>query len=385
MTISVTGAAGEGTARQQTTPFVLSKRHLSIHAPGSLDSFDDAHEAAAQLREGRIPAIVGALPFDLRSPAALTVPAALHRLPGPWSAAPPSASVPQCVVLDRIPSPDGHLEAVGSALRRLRALDDPMTKVVLARSLVLGADRPIPPMALMHRLVANDAAGNGFCVDLTPAGEPYTARTLVGSSPELLVRRSGREVSCFPLAGTAARAADPDQDAAVAQSLTRSVKDLGEHAIVVEGLRKSLGALCEDVRASSSPSLVAAPALWHLGTPVTGTLRSEQSSALDLALALHPTAAVCGHPAEEARDAIAQIEGDRGFYAGAVGWCDAQGDGEWMVSIRCGEITADRRSIRIFAGGGIVAESDPEAELAETSAKFSPMLTALGATEYAWA
>ncbi|MGW8765239.1 isochorismate synthase [Streptomyces sp. NPDC055815] len=370
-------------ARQQATPFVLSKRHQSIHAPGSLDAFDDAYEAATRLREGRIPALVGALPFDLRSPAALTVPAALHRLPGPWFAPAPSDSVPECVVLDRLPSPDDHVQAVGSAVRRLRASDDPLTKVVLARSLVLGADRPIAPMTLVHTLAANDAAGNGFCVDLTPAGAPYSGRALVGSSPELLVRRVGREVSCFPLAGTAARSADPDHDAAIAQSLTRSVKDLGEHAIVVEGLRRSLEALCEDVRAPSSPSLVAAPALWHLGTPVTGTLRSEQTSALDLALALHPTAAVCGHPADDARDAIAQIEGDRGFYAGAVGWCDAQGDGEWMVSIRCGELAADRRSIRVFAGGGIVAQSDPEAELAETSAKFTPMLTALGATEYA--
>ncbi|MDI1457642.1 isochorismate synthase [Streptomyces sp. ATE26] len=383
MTIPVTGTTGEGTARRQATPFVLSRRHLSIHAPGSLDTFDDPHEAAARLRGGRVPAVVGALPFDLRGPAALTVPAGLHRLPGPWSTASPSGPVPECSVLDRLPSPDGHLQAVGSALRRLRSPDDPLTKVVLARSLVLGARGPIPPAALLHRLVANDPAGNGFCVDLTPAGAPHLGRTLVGSSPELLVRRSGREVSCFPLAGTAARVPDPEQDAAVAQSLTRSVKDLGEHAIVVEGLRKSLGTLCEDLRAPSAPQLVRAPALWHLGTPVTGTLRSERTTALDLALALHPTAAVCGHPRAHARDAIAEIEGDRGFYAGAVGWCDAQGDGEWMVAIRCGEIAADRRSIRVFAGGGIVAQSDPQAELDETSAKFTPMLTALGATEHA--
>lgn len=215
MTLPVTGTTGEGTAHRQATPFVLSKRHLSIHAPGSLDVFDDAHEAAARLREGRLPAVVGALPFDWTGPAALTVPAELHRLPGPWSSTssstPSSDSVPDCVVLDRLPSPDGHLAAVGSALRRLRSPDDPLTKVVLARSLVLGADRPIPPTALVRRLVANDAAGNGFCVDLTPAGAPYLGRTLVGSSPELLVRRSGREVSCFPLAGTAARVADPEQ------------------------------------------------------------------------------------------------------------------------------------------------------------------------------
>ncbi|OXM53096.1 isochorismate synthase [Amycolatopsis alba DSM 44262] len=374
-------AKGNGQAQRRVTPFILSRPHLSVQSQGVRDTLDDPHEAARRLREGTVPAVVGALPFDTANPSALTVPVDLYRQRRVWQGYPKPSPIPACTVSDSLPSPARHVEAVETALKRLRAPDDPLTKVVLARSLLVRAEAPILPTMLVQRLVSDDAGNNGFCVDLSPAGADYRGRTLVGSSPEVLVRRSGRHVTCFPLAGTAKRESSVDQDAAVAARLALSVKDLAEHAIVVEGLKSSLGELCDELDVPEAPSLVQTPALWHLGTPISGTLRDERTSALDLALAIHPTAAVCGSPRAEAAKAIAQIEGDRGFYAGAIGWCDGNGDGEWMVAIRCGEIAADGLSVRVYAGGGIVAQSDPLAELAETSAKFATMLTALGAVE----
>jgi isochorismate synthase len=374
-------AKGDGRAQQRVTPFVLSRPHLSVQSQGIRGTFDDPHEAARGLREGTVPAVVGALPFDTANPSALTVPGVLYRQRRVWRGYPKPTPIPACTVTDSLPSPASHIKAVETALRRLRATDDPLTKVVLARSLLVRAEEPIQPTMLVQRLVANDAGNNGFCVNLSPAGQAYHGRTLVGSSPEVLVRRSGRHVTCFPLAGTARRRPNVDEDAAVAAELALSAKDLVEHAIVVDGLRSSLAAVCDELDVPSAPTLVQTPELWHLGTPISGTVRDERTTALDLALAVHPTAAVCGSPRDEAAKAIAQIEGDRGFYAGAVGWCDGNGDGEWMVAIRCGDIAADGRTVRVYAGGGIVAQSDPEAELAETSAKFATMLTALGAAE----
>jgi isochorismate synthase len=118
--------------------------------------------------------------------------------------------------------------------------------------------------------------------------------------------------------------------------------------------------------------------VWHLNTPISGRVRQSSTTALDLAIALHPTPAVGGVPAAAATDLINELEGDRGFYAGAVGWCDDFGDGTWVVSIRCAELSADRRTADARAGGGIVAESDPDEEVAETSTKFKTITTALG-------
>ncbi len=118
--------------------------------------------------------------------------------------------------------------------------------------------------------------------------------------------------------------------------------------------------------------------MWHLYTPISGKLRERSTTALDLAIALHPTPAVGGSPTREAVELIAELEGDRGFYAGAVGWCDQRGDGRWVVSIRCAQLSADRRTADAHSGGGIVAESDPDDEVEETTTKFRTILSALG-------
>ncbi|CPR12090.1 isochorismate synthase DhbC [Mycobacterium bohemicum DSM 44277] len=223
-----------------------------------------------------------------------------------------------------------------------------------------------------------DPAAYGYLVDLTAAGGDYRGAALVGASPELLVARSGDRVLCRPFAGSAPRAADPGADAANAEALAASAKDRHEHRLVIESMREALEPLCHELAIADEPELSRTAAVWHLCTPITGRLRETSTTAIDLALSLHPTPAVGGVPTDAAERLIAELDGDRGFYAGAVGWCDAGGDGRWVVSIRCAQLSADRRTALARAGGGIVAESDPDDEVAETTTKFATILNALG-------
>jgi len=180
-----------------------------------------------------------------------------------------------------------------------------------------------------------------------------------------------------PLAGSVPRSPDPAEDRRRADALLVSAKDRWEHSVVVDAVRQSLEPLCATLTVPSEPSLVQTNSMWHLSTVVTGTVADPSVSALRLATALHPTPAVCGTPTDAARAAIAEYEAfDRGFYTGMVGWSDTRGDGEWVVTIRCA--VTDGRNLRLYAGAGVVAESDPEAELAETSAKFRTLLDGLG-------
>ncbi|HEY1178918.1 MAG TPA: isochorismate synthase, partial [Phytomonospora sp.] len=202
-------------------------------------------------------------------------------------------------------------------------------------------------------------------------------RTLVGASPELLVRRRGRVVTAHPLAGSRPRTGNPGRDAAATAELLACDKDRREHAFVVDAIAAALAPYCANVDAPATPGVTATGAMLHLGTLITGELRDEGVSALELACALHPTPAVCGTPTAHARELIGRVEGfERGFYAGMVGWTDRSGDGEWAVAIRCAEVDGDR--LRLYAGAGIVPGSQPRAELAETRAKFRTLLGALG-------
>lgn len=346
----------------------------TLVAEGIQTGYDDAAAAAAALRDDSSDLVVGALPFDLRRPAALITPLrVLHALPDGAGQA-----LPRVRIAETLPDPAGHRARVERALRRLRDPDDALQKVVLARALALAADEPIDPMTLLQRLVDADPEATGYLADLSPAGGRHTGAVLVGASPELLVARVGDRVLCQPFAGSAPRSADPDVDAANGAALAASGKNRHEHELVVETMRAGLQSLCSSLDVAPEPLLSSTAALWHLRTPIRGTLRDTATTALDLALALHPTPAVGGVPTAAAVDAIDELEGDRGFYAGAVGWCDARGDGRWVVAIRGAEVSADRRSALAHAGGGIVAESDPDDEVAETTTKFRTILTAMG-------
>ncbi len=357
-------------------PFVLCGPRGTLVAHGVQSRYCDVRAAQAALRSGAAPILLGALPFDVSRPAALMAPDTVLRaqaLPD-WPAGP----LPKVRVAATFPSLADYRARISRARDQLAAPDNSLHKVVLARALQLTADAPLDARALLRRLVEADPAVYGYLVDLTPAGNHETGAALVGASPELLVARSGDRVVCKPFAGSAPRAADPELDAANAAALASSAKNRHEHQLVVDTMRVALEPLCDDLTIPTEPQLNRTAAVWHLCTPITGRLRDMSTTAIDLALALHPTPAVGGVPTKAATELIAELEGDRGFYAGTVGWCDAQGDGHWVVSIRCAQLSADRRIALAHAGGGIVAESDPDDELEETTTKFATILTALG-------
>lgn len=357
--------------------FVLTTGGSAVVADGVHTAYKSIAEARTSLTSHSTPIIVGALPFDLTKPAALIRPQDvqfLDALPR-W----PLRPLPPVRIAETLPEPAEHRARIAAALQRLRDPASGLHKVVLARALRLVADGPLDARTIVHRLVTADPATNAYLADLTAAGADYSGSVLVGASPELLVARQGDRVACAPFAGSAPRLPDPDADRTSGETLAASAKNRREHELVVDAMRKALDPLCVDLQVPPTPKLSRTAAVWHLSTPITGRLREKSITALDLAIALHPTPAVGGAPAGAAADLIGDLEGDRGFYAGAVGWCDQRGDGRWVVAIRGAQLSADRRSAVAHAGGGIVAESDPDDELAETTTKFTTILSALEA------
>ena len=357
--------------------FFATSRH-TIFGSGSRLTFADTDVSAlsdavpAALAGTPRSLAVGVLPFDTTAtPGYLVLPEAA-RVAGP--AHPAAAALPRLVIdgpdaVRAVPEPVAHVEAVARAVRALS--DRGMRKVVLARALDLEFSGAVPAKAILHNLVKDNPHGYTFAAAL-PGG-----RSLIGATPELLLSRSGRRVVSHPHAGSAPRSADPVTDRDNAEQLESSRKDHVEHAILTEAIVETLRPFCRDLHVPRAPSLVSTPTMWHLSTMVTGELTDPDVTALHLAGALHPTPAICGSPTAEARGLVGELEPfDRGYYAGTVGWMDAQGDGEWAVSIRCAEVAGD--TLRLFAGGGIVPASDPKAELDETSAKFQTLLRAMG-------
>lgn len=255
--------------------------------------------------------------------------------------------------------------AVGAALERITAGD--LDKVVLARDLLAETDLPVDPRWVLGQLGRSYGRTWVFAVD-----------GLLGATPEMLVRLKRGLVTSRVLAGTIRRTGDDERDLALAASLARSSKDLEEHEYAVRSVGDALTPYCTSVNVPESPFVLHLPNVMHLATDVAGRLVNGASS-LELAGALHPSAAVCGTPTADADALIAELEHmDRGRYAGPVGWMDASGDGEWGIALRCGALDRDVPTrMRLYAGCGIVAGSDPAAELAESDAKLVPMRTAL--------
>jgi isochorismate synthase len=269
--------------------------------------------------------------------------------------------------LTALPSPDAYADAVREATGRILAGD--LRKVVLARQILVAAGRTLDPRLLAARLRAVDPAAYTFVV-------PVGGGALVGASPELLVAKEGTQVRSNPLAGSAARSGDPEQDRENARSLEASAKDRDEHQIVVEAVAETLRPFCEELTWDPEPVLLSTANVWHLSTRFRGTLRDPAPHVLELVAELHPTPAVCGTPRSVARTVIDEMEPfDRGSYAGPVGWIDAEGDGQWAIALRCAELAGEHATL--FAGAGIVAGSDPEAEVDETERKFRAFLDSL--------
>ena len=266
---------------------------------------------------------------------------------------------------------DGSISPAEWQIRVAQAIKEiestKLEKVVLARDLKVNSHRAIDPRKILRNLSAEYPSTWIFAVD-----------GLIGATPELLLRLSRGMVTSRVLAGTISKTGDDERDLALAASLARSSKDLEEHEYAVRSVADALDPFCTSTNVPESPFVLHLANVMHLATDVTGALIESKKSvdAFTILEKLHPSAAVCGTPTEIAAKLIKDIEGmPRGRYAGPVGWLDARGDGELGIALRCGQISGNE--LRIFAGCGIVAGSNPEKELTESNAKFAPMRSAL--------
>jgi menaquinone-specific isochorismate synthase len=278
-----------------------------------------------------------------------------------------TAEAPQDVVFsDGAMDSEHWMAVVAEAIRRITA--GALGKVVLARDLVATAASRIDVRWPLSRLAATYPMCWTFHVD-----------GLFGATPEMLVRRERGLVTSRVLAGTIRRTGDDARDLALAATLARSSKDHEEHEYAVRSVADALEPHCSSMIVPETPFVLHLPNVMHLASDVAGVVRDASTvSSLQLAASLHPSAAVGGTPTTEAVALISEIEGmDRGRYAGPVGWMDTTGDGEWGIALRSAEIAGN--TVRLFAGCGIVADSDPEAELAESQAKLVPVRDALAA------
>lgn len=258
-----------------------------------------------------------------------------------------------------------YLDAVTLARDAVR--NGLIKKAVIARDIEVHADEPIDVHSVLLRLRASFGSSYRFCIG-----------NMIGASPELLIEVVDRDVRSRPLAGTTPRTGDPDTDKQLADELVSSTKNQIEHRVVVDMVHDTLLPFCSYLDWEAEPSIVTVANVQHLGTYIEGALTEPTAHVMTLLKALCPTPALGGFPSEAAIDFITDNEPmERGNYGGAVGWMDADGNGTFAVTIRCAELSEDRRTARLFAGGGIVAESNPYAELAETQAKFQAMLSAI--------
>ena len=258
-----------------------------------------------------------------------------------------------------------YLEAVRSTAEAVR--EKKIDKAVIARDIFVTTNFPFDIRAILQRLKASFGSSYRYLFD-----------GFLGASPELLVAVEGNKVSSHPLAGTAPRTGNPIIDQKIASDLIASTKNQLEHRIVIDMVHDTLLPWCSFLDWQPEPSIVAVANVQHLGTEISGQLSEPRPSVLELAYALSPTPALGGAPKQDALEQIARVEGmNRGRYGGAVGYLNISGDGMFAVAIRCAELDPTRMTARLFAGGGIVGDSDPISELAETQAKFQAMLAAL--------
>lgn len=330
-------------------------------------AFDRARKAGMEN-----PVVVGAIPFDVDQPSQLYVPETAA-----WCDADPSAHaqampMPALRSMETVPDQHGFQQGVANAIAAFPA--EGIHKVVLSITSRLHFTGSVPVAALRNNLRRLNPSGYLFQVPLP--GNIH----LVGVSPELLIEKRGTTVQSNPLAGSARRQADPAEDQATAERLSASGKDHHEHQFVTADIRARLEPLCATLDVPARPSLINTAALWHLSTRIRGELQDPQTNALQLACCIHPTPAVCGTPRDAAHALIRRIEPyDRGLFTGIVGWMDAQGNGEWVVTIRCGVL--HDKWLQIYAGAGIVDASDPQSEWNEVQTKQGTMLRACGLGE----
>lgn len=377
-TVTPAATAGELLTAYRPGDSFFSTATRAIHGTGVLATTGRAEDIPAVLADaGENALAMGAIPFDVSQPAHVVVPEIVQ-----WSHSPAQTSASERRwsplagewSLTSVPEPEAHVAAVERAVK-VMAEDPGLRKVVLARCLRAQSTEEIDVATVLANLLRRDPTAFVFAANLPERGDGV--RTLLGASPELLVAKRGHHVLSNPLAGSAPRSADPTKDQRRAVGLLTSVKDRHEHALVVEAVADVLSPHCRTLSVPTEPELVRTATMWHLSTRISGELTDPDVPAHQLAADLHPTPAVCGTPTARAFETITGLEPfDRGFYTGAVGHTDAAGDGEWVVTIRCADVAGS--TLDLYAGGGVMPESEPEAELAETSDKLRTLLLALG-------
>lgn len=315
------------------------------------------------------PLLVGAIPFDKRQPARLFVPQQSH-----WFAREtlqhdtPSASPLTVRQIREVPEQDAFCQMVSAGVAATRSGE--LNKIVLSRLLDIDTEQPLDSIRLLLQLNRQNPWSYNFHV-------PLEQGALLGASPELLLNKQGHHIVSQPLAGSARRSDDPVEDQRLRRMLMASAKDRHEHRLVTDDIRRVLASRCRTLTIPDTPELLSTPVLWHLATRIQGDVLDPQENALSIACLLHPTPALCGVPFEAARDRIAQLEPfSRGLFGGIVGWCDSEGNGEWVVTIRCARL--HQNTVRLFAGAGIVPASSPVGEWRETGVKLSTMLNVFG-------
>lgn len=317
------------------------------------------------------PIIVGAIPFDLDQPCHLIAPQ--------WSSAQSTPTFDVTCFNDEsfvnfaqsyryMPEYEQFIAGVNSALAQFKTPQ--LEKVVLSRVVDIDFDAPLDVDRLMGNIMAQNPNAFHFRV-------PLEDGVLLGASPELLLRKEGDKIYSNPLAGSAKRSHDSQEDQATAAALAASEKDQYEHRLVVDSIREALSGYIKQDQIPHVPSLIHTPTMWHLSTRIEEELIDPNTCSFELIKALHPTPAMGGTPRASAMSTIQAIEPyQRQFFSGLVGWCDEQGNGEWAIAIRCAQVSGNKA--RLFAGAGIVPDSDPDKEWRETGDKMRTMLNAFG-------
>lgn len=363
--------------------FILKSPTSSIFGSGRFISIDEPAYDAADLN-GRFqtalasafakakdhgiknPIVVGSIPFDPSQNSALYIPESWHQLT--------SEEVDKlknyessCRLKTRssrgVPH-DIYTNMVADAVSRIKSGE--LEKVVLGRTETIIPESPIDSKALVARLLSRNPQSYNFHLPL-PDGS-----ILAGSSPELLVRKEANNFRSQPLAGSAARGCNDQEERDIQNSLLNSKKDLHEHKLVVDWMCSVLNPISCELNVPEIPHAISTPKLWHLATTIKGTVKNKAENSLSLAGKLHPTPALSGFPQLPAQNLLKELEPfERGYFGGIVGYSDSEGNGEWFIAIRC--LNLSDEFVTLFAGAGIVGDSDPESEWRETAVKLTTM------------
>ncbi|PXA73516.1 MULTISPECIES: isochorismate synthase [Vibrio] len=364
----------------ETAPFFFASPHNSMLGVGIEQQLDQAipfselavraNQMLGQVKksENDNPVLFAIVPFDEKTPTKFFIPEKLYVSSSARERKNDKVGANKATVISP-PTGNDYKQGVSTLLNLFNTTD--LSKVVLSRSVRIATDQIIDQTALLRNLLAINSLGYTFAVDIGRETK------LMGASPELLLAKKGGHVVSNPLAGSRPKSINESDNQISHTSLLDTQKDLNEHSFVVEEVEKVLSGYCRNLFTPMVPSVIETETMLHLSTRLEGQAIDPEINSLQIAAELHPTPAVCGFPRHSAYQAIKQIEKfERGYFSGMIGWCDARGNGEWVVTIRCAEVS--QREMCIFAGAGIVHESSPQSELEETGAKMSTILKAAG-------